>query len=115
MPHARLPEHPLARAVFASVYQSRAQRGLRLAAAVLLTLKHGLRGLLFSWPVYALALAGFYSSGWLQVLLWSLAVPGIGLSFYILQRGVREEYRSRVTGQLLARADLARLLRGSTA
>lgn len=107
--------HVLARAVFHSVYHSRAQRGLRVTAGLLLTVKHSLRGLLFSWPVYALAIAGFYSSGWLSVLLWSLAVPGIGLSLYILSRGIREEYKNRVTGSLLARADLLRLLRGGMA
>jgi hypothetical protein len=112
-PSAR--DHPLARAVFVSVYNSRAQHGLRVAAGALLLTKHSLRGLLFSWPVYVLAVAGFYASGWLRVLLWSLAVPGIGLSLYILQRGIREDYKSRVTGQLLTRADLARLLRGGMA
>lgn len=81
----------------------------------MLLAKHSLRGLLFSWPVYVLAVAGFYSSGWLSVLLWSLAVPGIGLSLAILLRGVREEYKARVGGQLLTRADLARLLRGGLA
>ena len=108
-------KNDLATAVFRSVYRSRAQRGLRFTAGVLLTLKHSLRGLLFSWPVYVLAVAGIYSSGWLRVLLWSLAVPGIGLSVYILARGIREEYKGRVTDVLLKRADLLRLLRGGMA
>ena len=114
----RRPENirnDLAAAVFRSVYRSRAQRVLRLSAGLLLIVKHSLRGLLFSWPVYVLAIAGIYSSGWLRVLLWSLAVPGIGLSVYILARGIREEYKGRVTGALLKRADLLRLLRGGMA
>ena len=108
-------EHPLARAVFASVYGSRTQRALRLAGALVLLAKHGVRGLAFSWPVYLLAVAGFYASNGLRVLLWALAVPGIGLSLYILLRGIREEYASRVIGWLLKRADLLRLLKGGTA
>ena len=104
-------DHPLARAVFASLYVSRTQRALRLASALILLAKHGLRGLAFSWPVYLLALGGFYASSGLRVLLWSLALPGIGLSLYILLCGVREEYASRVIGWLLKRADLLRLLK----
>ena len=101
--------------MFRSVYRSRAQRGLRFTAGLLLTVKHSLRGLLFSWPVYVLAVAGIYSSGWLRVLLWALAVPGIGLSLYILARGIREEYKGRVTGALLTRTKLLQLLRGGMA
>jgi hypothetical protein len=37
-----------------------------------------------AWP-RRLAVAGFYASDWLRTLLWSLAVPGVGLSLYILQ------------------------------
>jgi hypothetical protein len=105
-------KHELAEAVFRSVYASREQRGRRIAALLLLALKHSLRGLLFSWPVYLLAVAGFYAEGWLRVVLWAIAVPGMGLSFHILQRGIREEYRARVHGQLLKPGDLRRLLKG---
>jgi hypothetical protein len=105
-------DHPLARAVFTSVYNSRAQHGLRAVALLLLTLKHVVRGLAFSWPVYLLALAGLYAAGWPRLLLWSLAVPGIGLSLFILLRGVREEYQSGVAGRLLGRARLLQLLKG---
>lgn len=115
MPPPQYHEHPLARAVYSSVYNSRAQRGLRLSAGLLLFGKHMVRGWLFSWPVYVLAVAGFYAAGWVRLLLWSLAVPGIALSLYVLLRGVREEYRTRVSGQLLARTALLRLLRGGTA
>jgi hypothetical protein len=108
-------KNDLAAAVFRSVYNSRAQRSLRFTAGLLLIAKHTLRGLLFSWPLYALAFAGFYSIGWLSALLWALAVPGIGLSLSILIRGIREEYKNRVTDSLLVRADLLFLLRGGMA
>lgn len=60
------------RGVFLAVYNSRKQRHHRLAAGTALALKHALRGVLFSWPLYLLALAAF-------------AVPGsFMLVFYIV-------------------------------
>jgi hypothetical protein len=112
MPEPKHSGHPLVHAVFQSIYRSRAQRGLRFAAVALLFVRHGLRGFLFSWPLYVLAVAGLYSSGWLRLFCWSLAVPGIALSLHVLLRGLREEYAARVVGRLLARADLGRLWRG---
>ncbi|UCH52632.1 MAG: hypothetical protein JSW09_08450 [Pseudomonadota bacterium] len=106
------PDHPLARAVFTTVYHSRAQRVLRAGAWLIIALVHALRGMLFSWPVYAMTAAGFYVDAPLNVLLWGLGVPGIGISLYILGRAVREDYRRRVSGVLVGRADLARLATG---
>lgn len=57
------PRHELATAVFQSVYQFRAQRTRRWLAALILALKHILRGLLFSWPLYLLVYAGFHVCG----------------------------------------------------
>lgn len=109
------PKHELAQAVFDSVYRSGAQRFRRLAAALLLFGVHTLRGMLFSWPLYLMALAGFYTSQPVSLLLWAIAVPGIALSFAILARGVRAEYRERITGRIQKRGDLARLLKGGSA
>lgn len=108
------PKHELARAVFSSVYRSRAQRARRLAAACLLSAVHTVRGLLFSWPLYLMALGGFFTSRPVSLLLWTIAVPGIGLSFFILARGVRAEYRERISGRIQKRGDLARLLKGGS-
>ena len=108
-------KHALARAVFASVYDSREQRHRRQLAAVLLTAKHTLRGLLFSWPLYLMALGGFYAPFPVNGMLWGIALPGIGLSLAILTRGLRAEYRERVTGKIQKRGDLARLLKGGSA
>ncbi len=108
-------QHELAQAVFRSVYNSHEQRHRRWFAALLLTAKHTLRGLLFSWPLYLMALGGFYAPLPVNVMLWAIAVPGIGLSLAILACGVRAEYRERVSGRIQKRGDLARLLKGGSA
>jgi len=118
MPPARPfdePENELARAVYRTLYASRAQRLRRLGAVASLTVKHMTRGLLFSWPLYLMAIAGFHTPASIGVLLWALAVPGIGISLYILGRGVRDDYRARVVGRLLAPGTLTRWLRGDGA
>jgi len=105
----------LAAAVFLSVYASREQRQRRFLAVFLLIIKHTLRGLLFSWPLYLLIYAGFRTDAPLSWFLWALGVPGVVVSVFILTRGIREEYRHRVQERLLSRLDLARLLRGGMA
>jgi len=109
------PKHELAQAVFHSVYSSREQRRRRWLATLLLVTKHTLRGLLFSWPLYLLVVAGFYTDRPVNVLLWALGVPGIALSVAILARGIREEYRTRIADRLLKQGDLLRVLRGGAA
>jgi hypothetical protein len=104
-------EHELVQAVFRSVYRSGEQRRRRQLAALLLAAKHTLRGLLFSWPLYLMVYAGFHSEAPINVLLWALGVPGIGISLSILVRGIREEYGHRVAQRLLSRAELTRMLR----
>ncbi len=105
-------DNELARAVFRSLYASRAQRLRRLAAGLLLATKHALRGMLFSWPLYLMAAAGFFAPAIIDAFLWALAVPGIGISLYILGKGIRDDYRSRIAGRVLAPGDLTRILRG---
>lgn len=89
------PKHELAQAVFNSVYSSREQRRRRQLAGLLLTTKHTLRGLLFSWPLYLMVYAGFRTDAPVSWFLWALGVPGIGISVSILARGIREEYKNR--------------------
>jgi len=105
----------LEQAVFRSVYRSRSQKAMRTLAGLVLITKHSVRGLLFSWPVYVLAIAGLFSEGLIRILLWSLAIPGIALSAVILFRGIREEYNFRVADRVLARADLLDLFGKSVA
>ncbi len=91
----------LERAVFLAVYDSREQRRRRFLALLALTTKHALRGLLFSWPLYLMAMGALYVPRWQAAALLVLAIPGIGLSFYILVRAVCEDYRGKVEGLIL--------------
>lgn len=89
------------RGVFLVVYNSRKQRWNRFFAAVMLSLKHVLRGLLFSWPLYMLALAAYTLPGiasWMFVLL---LLPAVYVSWTILSRGVKEDYHNLVDGYIL--------------
>ena len=99
----RLPAKPteLELGIFMAAYDSVQQRRRRVLAMVLLGVKHILRGLLFSWPVYVLGLAAFYSAQVYVLVSMLLLVPAVLLSGVILMRGVRDDYRDRVKGVLL--------------
>ena len=101
-------------AVFDAAYHSRQQRNLRLLLGALLILKHTLRGLLFSWPLYLLSLAGLALPGkfaWAFVLM---LIPALAVSGYILSKGLREDDRAVVEGRLLKPGDARRALFGET-
>jgi len=100
----------LERAVFNSVYFSTVQQRRRWTAVTLLSLKHGLRGLLFSWPLYLLGLMAFAVPGRISPAYLVLFLPGVLLSVLILSRGVKEDYSCRVDGFILEPGDLRRIL-----
>lgn len=89
------------RGVFIAAYQSPQQKRRRVLAVMLLSVKHALRGLLFSWPAYVLGLAAYTSAAVHAVAYLLLLIPALGLSVVILVRGVRDDYRERVNGVLL--------------
>jgi hypothetical protein len=93
-----------------AAYGSREQRRMRYAALLLLGFKHGLRGLLFSWPAYVLALAAAYSEALHALTYLALLVPAVALSIYLLVRGVRDDYRSRVEDVLLRKGFVRALM-----
>jgi len=98
------------RGVFLSIYNSRPQRLHRQLARILLGLKHGLRGTLFSWPLYLLPLAAWsFKASYLPLILL-LLLPGIYVSGLILVRGVREDYAAHVDGFILRPGYPGRLL-----
>ena len=100
-------------AVFEAAYASRAQRNLRRLFGFLLVSKHTLRGLIFSWPLYLLSAASFAlpgNFGWVFALL---LIPGVAVSGYILNKGLREDYAAFVKGRLLKSVDLRRAFWGS--
>lgn len=96
--------------IFLAAYNSPLQRRRRLQAVLLLGMKHGLRGLLFSWPAYVLGLAAYTSEAVHAVAYALLLVPALGLSIVILMRGVRDDFRDRVNGLLLEKGYVRGLL-----
>ena len=99
----RLPACPseFETGIFMAAYDSGVQRRRRALALLLLAIKHGVRGLMFSWPAYVLALAAF-ASGQVHALAYLLLlIPALALSLVILARGVRDDYRSQVKDVLL--------------
>jgi hypothetical protein len=99
----RLPACPteLEQGIFMAAYGLPLQRRRRALALGLLGLKHTLRGLLFSWPAYVLALAAA-ASGQVHALAYLLLlIPALAVSLAILARGVRDDYRNQVKGVLL--------------
>jgi hypothetical protein len=101
------------RAVFEAAYQSRQQRNRRLLFGALLVLKHTLRGLLFSWPLYLLSLAGLALPGQYAWAFLLLLIPAVWVSGTILWKGLREDYEAHVRGRLLERGDWRRLMYGT--
>ena len=98
------------RGVFLSVYQSPRQRRHRRIARCLLCLKHGLRGVLFSWPLYLLPLAAWVLNARYLPLILLLLLPGLYISGVILLRGVRSDYAQLVDGVILRAGYAGRLL-----
>ena len=98
------------RGVFIAVYQSRKQKINRRSTVLMLIIKHVLRGVLFSWPLYMLAYA-FYVLPDIPLLLSALfIIPGVYVSWVILSRGVKEDYENIVNGYILRSGYIGRML-----
>ncbi|MGD2136637.1 MAG: hypothetical protein PVJ66_04025 [Gammaproteobacteria bacterium] len=100
----------LERGVFLSIYNSRRQRFHRAVARVVLGIRHGLRGVLFSWPLYLLPLAAWLLQARHLPLILLLLLPGLTISGVILKRGVRADYARLVDGYILGAGYPGRLL-----
>lgn len=98
------------RGVFLVLYDSPKQKLKRFIAIVALVVKHALRGILFSWPLYILTLAAIAVPGSSKLLFILLLVPGVTVSWVILSRGVREDYQNLVDGYILKPGYLRRML-----
>ena len=94
-------ENDLERAVFLSNYYSSKQKYRRLKAKGLLSIKHGLRGLLFSWPLYLLPLSVLALPENFKFLFVLFLIPGLFVSAMILQKGIQEDYQDMVKDRLL--------------
>lgn len=101
-------DNELERAVFLVQYRSLRQRGLRLAATLLIVARHGLRGLLYVWPLSILLLVDL-PGAWnaLRLLLVGLAVAAW---FRFIYGSVRDDYARFVGGTLLEYEALRRVL-----
>ena len=110
MKQRRLSEidNDLERAVFLASYNSGRQRSLRFSAFVLIAAKHGLRGLLYVWPLVLLLFVDF-SGLWngLRILLFGLAVAAW---FRFIHKSVRDDYARFVAGVLLEPGELKHIL-----
>jgi hypothetical protein len=101
-------DNELERAVFMARYNSLRQRLIRSAGALLIVAKHGLRGLLYVWPLTLLLfirLPGLWDS--LRLLLVVLAVFAW---FRFIYGSVRDDYRRFLAGVLLEPTALKRVL-----
>ncbi len=91
----------LEKAVFLASYYSKKQKIRRKLAAVILLFKHGLRGLLFSWPLYLLPFSVLAMPEQFKYLFILFLSPGLYVSFIILKKGILEDYSNFVAGHLL--------------
>ncbi|VAW54856.1 hypothetical protein MNBD_GAMMA05-1824 [hydrothermal vent metagenome] len=98
------------RGVFTVVYNSPKQKYHRSVAILILVIKHCLRGLIFSWPLYLLALAAYSipaGSVWLVLLL---LLPAMLVSWKILNRGIKEDYENQIQGYLIRTGYIGRMV-----
>lgn len=101
-------ENEFERAVFLANYTAPRQRLLRIAAAGMIVAKHGLRGLLYVWPLTLLLFINLPDAWrWLRGVLILLAV---GAWFRFIYGSVRDDYARFVRGCLLEPARLRRIL-----
>jgi hypothetical protein len=98
------------RGVLLALYNSPRQRLHRALARVILGIKHGLRGILFSWPLYLLPVAAWLLQARHLPLILLLLLPGVYISATILRRGVHEDYARLVEGCILRAGYPGRLL-----
>ena len=103
-------ENNFERAVFLSNYHSSKQKYRRLKAKCLLSIKHSLRGLLFSWPLYLLPLSVLALPENFKFLFVLFLIPGLSVSAMILQKGIQEDYRHMVKDRLLECGYLSQIL-----
>ena len=98
------------RGVFLVLYDSPQQKLNRIVATFALVIKHALRGILFSWPLYMLTLAAYAVPGSSKLLFILLLMPGLYLSWVILSRGVKDDYENLIDGYILKSGYLGRML-----
>lgn len=92
-------EHELEQAIFNSLYRTPRQRLLRIASIGLMMAKHGLRGLLYVWPLTLLLFIEFPGYwNWAKLILIGLAIAAW---FRFIFASVRDDYGRFVKGKIL--------------
>ncbi len=90
--------------MFLARYRSMHQRLLRLAATLLIIARHGLRGLLYVWPLTLLVFVDF-PGAWDMLRLLLLALAAAAWSRFVYG-AVRDDYRRFIGGRILVTASL---------
>jgi len=98
------------RGVFLVLYESPKQKIHRIVATAALVVKHALRGILFSWPLYMMTLAAYLVPGSSKLLFILLLIPAVYVSWVILSRGVKEDYENLIDGYILKSGYLGRMI-----
>lgn len=98
----------LLRAVFLANYHSGKQRALRVSAIALIAAKHGVRGLLYVWPLVLLLFVDF-AGAW-QMIRLVLLLAATGAWFRFIYGSVRDDYARHVRGRLLKPGALLHML-----
>ena len=101
-------DNDLERAVFLAQYRAPRQRLLRWSAIALIAAKHGLRGLLYVWPLAILILVDF--PGIWNLLRLVLIALAVAAWFRFIYASVRDDYARFVKGLLLGPQGLKHVL-----
>ena len=97
-------DNDLERAVFMARYQSVQQRMLRIAAVLIIVARHGLRGLLYVWPLTLLVFVDF-PGVWDAIRLVLLVLATAAWSRFVYG-SVRDDYKRFIGDRLLVPASL---------
>jgi hypothetical protein len=100
-------DNELERAVFMASYNSSRQQLMRFAGALLIIAKHGLRGLLYVWPLTLLLFVDF-PGAWAVIRLVLLVLAIAAWSRFVYG-SVRDDYQRFIGGRLLVPASLRKV------
>lgn len=101
-------KHDLEKAVFRSLYGSLAQRLLRFLGIMMIATKHGLRGLLYVWPLALLVFIELPGNwAWLKLFLLVLAAAAW---IRFIFGSVRDDYQRFLSNRILKLNELYRIL-----
>ena len=101
-------DNDLERAVFLARYRAPAQRLLRMSGVLILVARHGLRGLLYVWPLTLLLFVDF-PGAW-DLLRLALVILAAAAWTRFVYGSVRDDYLRFLNHRLLDTGSLKRVL-----